>query len=223
MNTKADHSNQYLWCGSLLPDEFPAWLSECITPEYAGQSYSPHEAAGRFDTLFDNLVDQSQEGRYIIPLSGGWDSRVILGALLERVDNDRIVSFIFGVPGQLDYDLGKMVAESMGVKHHAIDLRSIAFTWETIRESVRESPWTYVPDGFFNSLCRNLVSNGSDTIWSGFLGGELAGSHLLNSVNNFHDPVSDFSFKQHRGKTHSLCLPGFFSQRSFHVRVIVCH
>jgi len=201
--------NAYLWCGYLPPDEFPAWLSECITPECAGQSYSPHEAADRFDSLFDNLVDQSQEGRHIIPLSGGWDSRAILGALLERVDVDRIVTVSFGAPGQLDSDLGKMVADSVGVEHYALDLRSIQFTWEAIREYVHSSPWTLVPDGMFNSLCRNSVSNRSDTIWGGFGGGLTGGGHLSYSSTHPDQNIADFSAKQQRVKTLSLCHPEF--------------
>ena len=155
MNTKSDQINQYLWCGYLPPDEFPAWLSDCITPETAGKDYSPKEAADRFDALFDALVELAPSGRHIIPLSGGWDSRAILGALLERIDSDRIRTVTFGMPGQLDYDLGKTVADSVGIEHHAFDLRSINFTWDAIRESVAAYPWTHVLDNFFNSLIRN--------------------------------------------------------------------
>lgn len=194
--------NQYLWCGYLPPSEFPAWLSNCITPAAIGKEYSPHEAAERFDALFDALVEQTSSGRHIIPLSGGWDSRAILGALLERLDSDRITTVTFGVPGQLDYDLGKMVADLVGVEHHVIDLRSVDFTWDAIRESVATYPWTYVPDSFFNSLTRNRFSHSSDTIWSGFLGNPLAGPLV-------DDRVATFSYKQHRGKTHPLCSPNF--------------
>lgn len=209
MSTKSNLINKYLWCGYIPPDEVPVWLSECINPETAGRKYSSHEAAERFDILFDSLVDHSASGRHILPLSGGWDSRAILGALLERVDADRIVTVTFGVPGQLDYDLGEMVADSVGVEHRAIDLRSITLTWEAVRKSVVKSPWTYVPDGLFNSICRNQVSGSSDTLWSGFLGDPLAGSHLSNLSMHLNEQVEAFSAKQRRGKTHPLCPPGF--------------
>ncbi len=194
--------NQYLWCGYPPPGKFPTWLSDCITPDVTGKDYSPQEAASRFDTLFDALVGQISPGHHIIPLSGGWDSRAILGALLERVDLDQIVTVTFGVPGQLDYDLGKMVANSVGVEHHAFDLRTVDFSWDVIRESVAASPWTFVPDNHFNSLTRNRFSNSSDTIWSGFLGNPLAGPLV-------DDQAATFSNKQHRGKTHPLCSPNF--------------
>lgn len=209
MNMNSVQVNQYLWCGYLPPSEFPAWLSDCITPAATGKEYSPREAAEWFDALFDALVEQASSGRHIIPLSGGWDSRAILGALLERIDSDMIATVTFGVPGQLDYDLGKMVADSTGIERHAIDLRSVEFTWEAVRRSVITSPWTYVPDGLFNSLCRNLVSSSSDTIWSGFLGDPLAGSHFSDLSMPHYEQIVAFSSKQQRGKTHPLCPPSF--------------
>lgn len=209
MITKPDIINQYLWCGYLPPDNFPAWLSECIMPETVGKVYSSQEAANRFDTLFDALVKLAPSRRHIIPLSGGWDSRAILGALLERIDSDRITTVTFGVPGQLDYDLGKMVADSVGIEHHVFDLRSVDFTWDALRGSVAASPWTYVPDSFFNSLCRNFLSSSSDTIWSGFLGDPLAGSHLSTLPMHPRGQADVFSSKQRRGKTHTLCSLNF--------------
>ena len=171
--------NQYLWCGYLPPDKFPTWIADCVTPAATDNEYSPHEAAGRFDALFDALVEQSSSR--CVSLSGGWDSRAILGALLERTDSDQIVTVTFGVLGQLDYDLGKMVADSVGVEHHAFDLRTVDFTWDAIRESVAASPWTYVPDSYFNSLTRNRFSNSSDIIWAVFLE-----THLLEAYQNFN-------------------------------------
>ncbi len=201
--------NQYLWCGYLPPDKFPTWIADCVTPAATDNEYSPHEAAGRFDALFDALVEQSSSRCHVIPLSGGWDSRAILGALLERTDSDQIVTVTFGVLGQLDYDLGKMVADSVGVEHHAFDLRTVDFTWDAIRESVAASPWTYVPDSYFNSLTRNRFSNSSDIIWSGFLGDPLAGSHLSELPILPRKQIISFSSKQRRGKTHQLCSPDF--------------
>jgi hypothetical protein len=202
--------NQYLWCGYLPPNDFPAWIPDCITPAATGKDYFPQEAADRFDALFDALVEQTSSGRHIIPLSGGWDSRAILGALLERLDSDRIITVTFGVPGQLDYDLGKMVADSAGVEHHAFDLRTVDFTWEAIRESVTVSPWTFVPDGFFNSLCRNFFSNESDTIWSGFLGGLTGGGHLSYSPMHSGEYISAFLSKQRRVMADKLCTATSF-------------
>lgn len=201
--------NSYLYCSYLPPAAFPTWLSDCITPEIRGVEYSPDEAAARFDALFDKLIEQTSSERHVIPLSGGWDSRAILGALLERVEPDQISTVTFGVPGQLDYDIGNMVAESVGVQHHAIDLRKVDFTWEAIRESVKGSPWTYVPDGYFNSLSRNLFSSEKDAIWSGFLGGLTGGNHLFEYQMNHGDYLAFFSSHQKRCNKHQLCQPGF--------------
>ena len=208
MNANLNWINKYLWCGYLPPDELPAWLSDCITPETIGKDYSPQEAADRFDTLFDTLVGRAPSGRHIIPLSGGWDSRAILGALLERIDSDRITTVTFGVPGQLDYDLGKKVADSAGVEHHTFDLRSVDFTRDAIRESVTADPWTCVPDSFFFSLIRNLFSCGSDTIWSGFLGDALTSPQPSDTSTSDEERDKNFTLKLRRSKS-KLCSKKF--------------
>lgn len=208
--------NQYLWCGYLPPNEFPDWLSDCITPAVDGKEYSPREAAERFNALFDALVEQATSDRHIIPLSGGWDSRAILGALIERLDSDRIVTVTFGVPSQLDYDLGKMIADSVGVEHHAFDLRTVDFTWDAVRGSVAAYPWTHVPDVYFHSLIRNQFSNGSDTIWSGFLGDALTCSQPSDSTSD-EERDRKFKLKLRRSKS-TLCSSIFNDNDIFKIR-----
>ena len=170
--------NTYLWFAYLPPKEIPTWLDDCITPENKGVNYSIKEAASRFDTLFDKLLSQNAASKHIIPLSGGWDSRAILGALLERLDTSEIETVTFGVPGQLDYDIGIRVAKWAGVKHHSLDLRTVDFTWDKIIESVKKSPWTYVPDVLFNQYSIEKFKDQYNNIWSGFLGDAITGGHL---------------------------------------------
>jgi pyruvate/2-oxoglutarate/acetoin dehydrogenase E1 component len=74
------------------------------------------------------------------------------GLCLKGLTPQKFLTITFGVPGQLDYDIGLKVAKWAGVNDHAIDLRTIDFSWDKILDSVKKSPWTYVPDGYFNQL-----------------------------------------------------------------------
>ncbi|MFW5700924.1 MAG: hypothetical protein ACOCWM_04465, partial [Cyclobacteriaceae bacterium] len=94
--------------------------------------YTIMETADRFDQIFDQLLNENSSSKHIVPLSGGWDSRAILGALCERINNDEIETVTFGVPGQLDYDIGLMIGKKTGVKFNSLDLRLIDFNWEAI-------------------------------------------------------------------------------------------
>ncbi len=60
--------------------------------------------------------------RLVCPISGGFDSRALLGALLECRRADDLVAVTYGTPGSLDFDLGCQVAAAAGVAHRTIDL-----------------------------------------------------------------------------------------------------
>ena len=50
------------------------------------------------------------EGReHVVPLSGGLDSRLILGALLEHSDARDIRTFTYGIAGSYDFEIGNAV------------------------------------------------------------------------------------------------------------------
>jgi hypothetical protein len=202
---KTEIINNYLYYGYLPPKQFPAWLNDGLKLS-EDFDYSVKGATQVFDKIFDDLIAKYPNKKHIVPLSGGWDSRAILGALLERVDKSQIETVTFGVPGQLDYDIGIKVAKWAGVKYLAINLKKTEFTWENILDSVKESPWTYVPDGMFNSISRNTFSNKADIIWSGFLGGSLTGSQL-NETTKKDVCINAFITKQQRVRKFNLLDP----------------
>lgn len=191
-----DKAKSYLHFGYLPFGNIPGWLLEIWKLDIQNHNYTIEEASSIFDCVFDSLVNETNSQRYIVPLSGGWDSRAILGGLLERVGASKIETISFGAPGQLDYDLGKKIAESFGVKHHALDLRTIKISWEELLKYVKISPWTYNLDAMFNSICRNLISDEYSSVWIGFLGDPLTGSHISNVAVTL--PVEKFIEKQKR-------------------------
>jgi len=84
----------------------------------------PAEAARELGERLLKAVERRLrgKGRVLVPLSGGLDSRGILGAVLECIPADRILAFTYGTPGSLDYEIGRLVAQSAGVPHRALDL-----------------------------------------------------------------------------------------------------
>ncbi len=199
---RADKINNYLYF-SYVPEYASAkWLSSDILGKNdIDYTYSIEESAEKFNQVFDSILEKGQWGNHIVPLSGGYDSRAILGALLKRVNKKRIKTFSFGAPGQLDFEIGKKVARKAGVSHVAINLEKVDITWDKIKTSVKESPWTYVPDGFFNKMSQELVSEEGDCVWSGFLGDNLAGSHMFDSDFEKEDIFKKFILKQKRSKS----------------------
>lgn len=191
--------NTYLWYFYIFPNEIPSWLDKCITPENTCTNYSPDEAGYIFEQVFAAQLKKNNNGYVIVPISGGWDSRILLGAALERFHTQEIKTLTFGVPGQLDYDIGRLVAETAGVEHHAVDLSKVDLHWEDLLASVKEAPWTYVPDAFFNRCSLAQVASKNDLVLSGFMGDPLTGGHKSRAITK-DEAVEGFIKKQRRVK-----------------------
>ena len=64
-------------------------------------------------------------GRIFVSLSGGIDSRAVLGCVLDAVDDRRrIVSFSYGAPTDEDVVIAQKVARYVGVEHRNMELTS---------------------------------------------------------------------------------------------------
>jgi len=178
-------------------------------------SLSPKEAAEVFDACLDDLFQCiPQDGCVVVPISGGWDSRILLGAAMERFERSRIKTVSFGVPGQLDFDIGGQIASKFGLEHHAFDLSKVELIWENLLASVEESPWTYVPDGYFNRLAVSQVArSSSDVVLSGFMGDPLTGGHLSRAITPV-EALEEFTKKQRREKRLWLPLPEYDPKES---------
>ncbi|MDO8463181.1 MAG: asparagine synthase C-terminal domain-containing protein [bacterium] len=70
--------------------------------------------------IFERLAQRLAGRTALIPLSGGYDSRLVL-TMLRHVGYDRIQTFSYGVPGNCEAAAARVIAERVGV------------------------PWTFVP------------------------------------------------------------------------------
>jgi len=146
----------------------------------------------------------------VVPLSGGLDSRAILGGLLEAGVGDRIVCVTFGTPGTFDYEIGRMVAEFAGVRHEAIDLTSVSLSRdELVRFSAETGGWNLLFDAYYNNLLFGRY--GPDAVvWSGFFGDALTGNHLPERESgSWEDARRHFARKNRMAVSVDLTPPGF--------------
>lgn len=184
----------YLWHGYLPPRDVPNWLSQGITVPPERPEYTPEHAARELDELFEKLTPETQ-GPHLVPLSGGWDSRIVLGSLMERVKDLHTISI--GAPGQLDYDIGKKISRNMGTRHHEIDLSLVWLAWDDLIKAAEHARWTYTPAAFFLRYMhlKGIEQSGAHTIWSGFLGDPLSGGHYQSSHSNEDTAIACQRFK----------------------------
>jgi hypothetical protein len=184
----------------------PPPLTYC---EFSNPAYNANEAAELLDKVYDEIFSVFSGFKYcVIPISGGWDSRILLGAALERLDRGQIKTYTYGVPGQLDYSIGKQIAKRFSVKHYAINLSEIRLNWDELLKSVVISPWTFVPDAFINHLSLSYVAQAGDIVLSGFMGGSISGVHSI-SAETLKDVKDEFLKKQRRQRVIRLLPDGY--------------
>ena len=143
--------------------------------------------------LFQKAIDEQyvpgSEG--CVPLSGGIDSRAILGGLLKCTEAKNIHTYTFGVPGAWDFEFGKIVAESVGTKHTQIDLNDYKYTQDELLEISRRVEMQTML--FLHPPLYILKRYESMSIWTGAVIDVLFGRHDHSQKSEtFDDAVANF-------------------------------
>jgi len=126
----------------------------------------------------------SVDDRVLISLSGGFDSRAVLGAVLECAEPDRITTVTFGGTDTFDFQIGKIVAGKVGVKNITFPITEKIFDDDFLRH--RAGDYGYVYSAFATQPQEMLdylsgkMSEGNVSMW-GAGGDAITGSHLHNS------------------------------------------
>ena len=142
---------------------------------------------GILNEVFDDLVKSNRSSKNVVPLSGGLDSRLILAALVDRVNSKNIQAVTFGSPGTFDFDLPDNIVKKTAVAYKKVNCVNINYSLpEIIKATQNGGRWTSTPDNYINRLS---IDDENDTNhWSGFMGGEIAGEYsTLGTVEGDND------------------------------------
>ncbi|QKY20304.1 asparagine synthase [Halolamina sp. CBA1230] len=74
---------------------------------------------GVVGNVFDRVVAVADGRPVAVPLSGGWDSRLIATELVDR--GVEVVAFTFGAAGHADVEVSRDVADALGVEWHWVE------------------------------------------------------------------------------------------------------
>lgn len=188
--------NDYLYFGYKVPDHISDDLMEFQSSGKLANLYTIEEASALLDEIVDEILENLSSNKYcIIPISGGWDSRLLLAEAVERLNVSQIKTYSFGTSGQLDFEIGRNVAESLGIEHFPVDLNRIKMEWRQLEETAREAPWTKIFDAFVNRFYVKKIAGQGDILLTGFMGDPLFGSHQVE-LNDTEEIVRLFVKKQ---------------------------
>ena len=170
------------------------------------------EAAHRLNRAADEALDAAGGGPHAVQLSGGYDSRTVLGALRDRLDVSEIATLTFGIPGAADVEIARQIARHVGTRHTELDVRDIAWSPDAVVEYVAtafaERPAALAVRRYTNYRLRETVG-ASHTFWVGFLAC-VGGSQLSAEPSpTWQAAVDRFTRRARHAKSVALAPSGW--------------
>lgn len=161
------------------------------------------QLAGIFDRVGERLVRALNGRTAVLPLSGGYDSRLI-AVWLKKLGYPKVICFTYGTPSSPDVRMSRKVAAQLGVPWHFI-----AYTPQLIGDFLHTPEFqNYFPfaANYTSALftqdyfaVRHLVSQGlipeDAVIVPGHTGDFIAGGHLAPGLTE--DNVPDQLIRRH--------------------------
>ncbi|WP_391207976.1 7-cyano-7-deazaguanine synthase [Psychrobacillus sp. L4] len=93
-----------------------SYYSYVIEKENDSVDAFAEELAHILNKVFDDLVVRLAGRKIVLPLSGGYDSRIIALLLKDRGLSDSIITFTYGRPGNGEATVSKEIADRLGLK-----------------------------------------------------------------------------------------------------------
>lgn len=154
--------------------------------------------------LLCQIIEDATEGRseIVIPLTGGLDSRGLLGAALRVLPADAISCITFGTATFPDAAAAVDTCERLGVRHQRVDPDLIHWDLPTITRAGVATWERWRSLGPIDALAifgamADVI--GDRLVLSGYLGGVSSGSHLPRSDNRRNGAATSAAFldKEH--------------------------
>lgn len=158
-------------------DICPVDFASVRPTDYSGMSEP--ELVAKAKSVFLEGIDSlhNPNADLLVPLSGGLDSRALFAGLLEVREASKMTAMTYGTPGTLDFEIGRDLAKSVGVKHRSISLAEKAIELPELIDTAKRfrlqpilllHPSQWLMEKEF----------GGCEIWSGYVGDAIAGGHL---------------------------------------------
>ena len=160
-----------------------------MADEKSEQSFEvlSEQLAGLFDEVGKRMVSTLNGRTALVPLSGGYDSRLI-AVLLKRQNYPKVICFTYGIPSSSDVRLSEKVARQLGFPWHFVPyteavigdfLDTPAFR-EYFRFAANYTSMFFTQDYFaLRYLKEKSIIPDDSVVVPGHTGDFLAGGHLM--------------------------------------------
>ena len=136
--------------------------------------------------VMQRLIDYAGGRQIVVPLSGGYDSRLI-ATMLKRLGYDNVLTFTYGVPGNKESDYSKRVADALRMRWHFVEYSEslwrehwqTAERWEYQKWASGWSSIAHVQDWLaVQNMKQGAVVEADAVFVPGHSGDFVAGSHI---------------------------------------------
>lgn len=169
-------------------------------------SLSDKKVAEKLNDLNNHLVERSlsKYDKIILPLSAGYDSRMILAAISKNESLlKNLFCFTYGAIGSVEVEAARRLSETVNIYWKFIDLPKKFLTKQYLLQIHNVFGSSLHMHGmyqleFFNEIKKYISLTGNGCLTSGFMTGVPAGQHngllKINSlVNTLTDKMNKFS------------------------------
>lgn len=177
----------------------PASILEITQNKMSVKTYWTYPCDGKYDSrdkeiLVDELGKRWQKAverrvknkqRITVQLSGGLDSRAILAAAVKSTKKENILLYTFGDQGSYDFDIGTGIANMLGVQQISFHPIKEHFA-EQYKKSFGDSEGMIDATPYYPVQIDNALPQRTDTLYNGYLGGEIMGPLIYAKIKNLH-------------------------------------
>ena len=184
------------------------YLYEHYEPEEFDEKKLMTELDNTCDKIIKKAIEYANNRQIVIPLSGGYDSRLI-ALKLKQLGYSNIVTFTYGLPNNKESIISEQIAKTLGFKWFFIEYNSNLLTKELINSGLLDKYETYASNAvslphiqdFYaikKLLDNNLIEKNAVVI-PGHAADFVAGSHIPEELyqNISYKRVIDYIFENH--------------------------
>ncbi|MBF96491.1 MAG: hypothetical protein CMJ13_04630 [Pelagibacterales bacterium] len=177
-------------------------------------------------SIFEEIIKNNKSKKIVVPLSGGYDSRLIASALYHLNARD-VVCFSYGKKNNFEAKVAREISSKLNFPWHFVELnnkkqsqnfKSKMYKDYTIYSDTLGS-WSYIQDLFaIKELLEKKVINKNSVIINGNTGDFITGGHLPGYDRKLKDKKSRLNliFKYISSKHFSL-WENYFSRNQYNL------
>lgn len=129
---------------------------------------------------------------FVVPLSGGLDSRAFLSLILKYVPAEKVKTYTYGTKGTLDFEIGNQLAKKVGTKHLSLPITANSYNkdhMEIANKFIHGKNLLFLHPPMIEAL--EFI--GSGVVLSGAMIDVMFGRHkYCTEQNSFKSNIEDF-------------------------------